>query len=61
MGSSAIAVISASHLKDKTSYQCLMGTQQPPRHFTSLIRGLSKKYPTLGREKKVMYLGGYNT
>jgi hypothetical protein len=25
------------------------------------IRGLSKKYPTLGREKKVLYLGGYNT
>ena len=25
------------------------------------IRGLSKMYPTLGREKKVVYLGGYNT
>jgi hypothetical protein len=25
------------------------------------IRGLSKKYPTLSREKKVLYLGGYNT
>jgi hypothetical protein len=25
------------------------------------VRGLSKKYPTLGREKKVLYLGGYNT
>jgi hypothetical protein len=25
------------------------------------VRGLSKKYPTLGRGKKVLYLGGYNT
>jgi hypothetical protein len=25
------------------------------------IQGLSEKYPTLGRENKVLYLGGYNT
>jgi chromosome segregation ATPase len=29
------------------------------KHF--IVRGLSKKYPTLGREKEVLYLGGYNT
>ena len=27
----------------------------------SNVRGLSKKYPTLGQEKIVLYLGGYNT
>jgi hypothetical protein len=28
---------------------------------TPTIRDLSKKYPTLGQENKVLYLGGYNT
>jgi hypothetical protein len=25
------------------------------------VRGLSKKYPTMGWENKIPYLGGYNT
>jgi hypothetical protein len=29
--------------------------------YEYILRGLSKKYPTLGRENKVLYLGGYNT
>jgi hypothetical protein len=31
------------------------------KHWELCIRGLSKKYPTLGWENKVLYLGGYST
>jgi hypothetical protein len=44
-------------LQSVNDFLFIYKAQLPEEHSTTL----SKKYPTLGQENKVLYLGGYNT